>query len=167
MTAEQMPFKFCPVCGADLEVLSDGPDRGRSACQEGHFVHYDNPAVTAFAFVEREGRYLVLDRAREPYRGRWDLPGGFVEAGETPDEAIRRETFEETGLEIEDLRILGAYKSHYGDEGKWTVDIAFHWQASSAKLALSDKNSSATWVTIEQMPALACSGVRSAQSRTR
>ncbi|HVA18556.1 MAG TPA: NUDIX domain-containing protein [Solirubrobacteraceae bacterium] len=41
-------------------------------------MHYDNPAVTAFAFVEREGRYLVLERAQEPYRGLWDLPGGFV-----------------------------------------------------------------------------------------
>ena len=74
-----MDFAFCPVCAAGMTVLSAGQDRGRQACPQGHFVHYDNPAVTAFAFVEREGRYLVLERAQEPYRGLWDLPGGFVD----------------------------------------------------------------------------------------
>ncbi len=87
-------------------------------------VHYDNPAVTAFAFVERDGRYLVLRREHEPHRGDWDLPGGFVECGETPAEAVTRELREETGLDAEALELLGAYKSTYG-AGRWTVDVAF------------------------------------------
>ena len=132
------------------------------ACPQRHFVHYDNPAVTAFAFVERSGRYLVLERGQEPYRGRWELPGGFVEAGESPAEAVRREIFEETGLRIETPNIVGAYTSRYGDGGKWTVDVAFHCQASAGKLSLSAESSDAAWVSIEQMPPLAFEGERSA-----
>lgn len=157
-----MEFRFCPICSHELILLTNGPDRGRSGCREGHFVHYENPAVTAFAFVEREGRFLVLERGQEPYRGRWELPGGFVEAGESPAESVEREVFEETGLSVETPSIIGAYTSRYGDDGKWTVDVAFHCQAPHGEVSLSAESSDAAWVSIEQMPPLAFAGERSA-----
>jgi 8-oxo-dGTP diphosphatase len=161
-TAHAVEFSFCPLCGGRLTVLESGPDRGRMACSKGHFVHYDNPAVTALAFVERGGRYLVLERAQEPYRGLLDLPGGFIEAGESPVEAVEREIFEETGLSVDAPTILGAYSSRYGDGGKWTVDVAFYCQAPVGDLRLSDESSGAAWVTLEEMPTLAFAGERSA-----
>lgn len=161
-TAYAVEFRFCPRCGDELLPLADGPDRGRLGCRRGHFVHYDNPAVTAFALVERDGRYLVLERGQEPYRGRWELPGGFVEAGESPSEAVTREIFEETGLRIETPSIIGAYTSRYGDDGKQTVDVAFHCKATPGDLSLSAESSSSAWVSIEQMPPLAFAGERSA-----
>jgi NAD+ diphosphatase len=122
-----------------------------------------HPAATVFAFVERSGRYLVLERGQEPYRGRWELPGGFVKSRKRPADSIRREILEETGLRIEQPTILGAYTSRYGDDGKWTVDVAFHCQAPpSSDLKLSVESSGATWVSIEQMPSLAFAGERSA-----
>lgn len=157
-----MSFRFCPICGDELIPLESGPDRGRMGCKRGHFVHYDNPAVIAFAFIERSGCYLMLERGQEPYQGRWELPGGFVEAGEGPAEAVRREVFEETGLRVEAPTIVGAYTSRYGDEGKWTVDVAFHCQAPTGDLSLSTESSNAAWVSIEQMPSLAFAGERSA-----
>jgi ADP-ribose pyrophosphatase len=156
--AYENKFRFCPLCGKDLVPLPSGPDRGRPSCLQGHFVHYNNPAITAFAFVERSGCYLVLRRGQQPYRGRWELPGGFVEAGESPAEAVRREIFEETGLRVEAPSIIGAYTSRYGDDGKWTVDVAFHCQAPSSELSLSAESSDAAWVSIEQMPPLAFAG---------
>ena len=48
-----MDYAFCPVCAAGMTVLSDGQDRGRQACPEGHFVHYENPAVEQ----QRRGEY--------------------------------------------------------------------------------------------------------------
>lgn len=157
-----MEFRFCPICSNELISLSSGHDRGRLGCTEGHFVHYENPAVTAFAFVERDGLFLVLERGQEPYRGHWDLPGGFVEAGESPAEGVVREIFEETGLNVETPSIIGAYTSRYGDEGKWTVDVAFHCQAPYGEVNLSAESSDAAWTSIEQMPPLAFSGERSA-----
>jgi 8-oxo-dGTP diphosphatase len=157
-----MKFHFCPICSDELAPLPSGPDRGRMGCRREHFVDYENPAVTAFALVERDGCYLVLKRDQEPYRGHWELPGGFVEAGESPADAVGREIFEETGLRVGTLSIIGAYTSRYGDNGKWTVDVAFHCKAPSGELNLSDESSDAAWVSIEQMPPLAFSGERSA-----
>jgi ADP-ribose pyrophosphatase YjhB (NUDIX family) len=80
-------------------------------------VAYANSAPTASALVvNREGRLLMVRRAIEPYRGMWDLPGGFLEEGEDPVAALRRELLEETGLEIEPLQLLGAYVDWYGPE---------------------------------------------------
>jgi 8-oxo-dGTP diphosphatase len=167
MLAPQLEFRFCPLCSDQLLELADGPDRGRMGCRQGHFVHYDNPAVTTFAFVECNGRYIVLERGQEPYQGRWDLPGGFVEAGESPAEAVRREILEETGLRVEAPYLIGTYTSRYGDMGKWTVDVAFHCKTSSDELSLSAESSGAQWVSIEQMPPLAFAGERSAFEKFR
>lgn len=153
-------FHFCPLCGAALRRKPDDPDRGRPACPTGHFVHYDNPAVTTFAFIRRGGRYLMLRRAVEPYTGAWDMPGGFVEAGESPEECIRREIREETGLEIEIERVIGAYTSQYGDGDRQTVDIGYLCAARDGELRLSDEKSEAVWAPLEEFPQLAFEGER-------
>ncbi len=68
---------------------------------------YDNPAPTATAIVTRaDGAMLLTRRAIEPAFGMLDLPGGFIEAGEDPEQAVKRELLEETGLEIDGHRVL-------------------------------------------------------------
>lgn len=67
----------------------------------------------AYAFIQRkDGAVLLIRKARGPYTGRWDLPGGQIEFGETPEEALRREVNEETGLQITDAPQLLAVFSH-------------------------------------------------------
>jgi ADP-ribose pyrophosphatase YjhB (NUDIX family) len=155
-------FRFCPLCARELEPASGGADAGRLACPEGHFVHYDNPAVTVMGFIRQERAYLVLRRAIDPHRGRWDMPGGFVESGEHPAEALRREVHEETGLDIAVERLLGVYASEYGDTGRHTVDVAYtaHWAAGDVRL--SPESSDARWVQIDEFPDLAFASERRA-----
>lgn len=160
-----MDFRFCPLCAAELLPLpADHRDAGRPACPAGHFVHYDNPAVTTYAFIaDVEGRYLALRRAHPPCVGEWDLPGGFVEAGEPPAGAIRREITEETGLEVELLGVIGAYSSVYGETGRHTVDIGFlarTREQHSPDMLLSDEKSEAGWFPLEQFPDPAFAGER-------
>jgi len=160
-------YRYCPVCAQPLVALPDGHrDAGRSACVAGHFVDYDNPAVTAFAFVERDGLYLALRRAEEPYAGEWDLPGGFVESGESPPDSVRREIREETGLEVGELEVIGAYASAYG-AGRWTVDVGYRCSTIGGELALSAEKSAAAWHALEELPPLAFAGERSALAALR
>ena len=156
-------FRFCPICATPLTPIADGADAGRPGCPKGHFVHYDNPAVTTYAFVrDDEGRYLVLQRALEPFRGQWDLPGGFVEPGETPVDALRRELAEETGLAIAPERILGAFSSQYGDDGRWTVDIGFEARVVGGVFRLDEHEKlAAEWLPLGEVPRLAFKGERS------
>lgn len=147
-----MDYRFCPVCAAPLVTLTEGNDTGLLACPDGHFVNYANPAVTAFAFIEDGGRYLALRRAHEPLVGTWDLPGGFIEAGEYPDDAIRREITEETALEVADLTVFGAWTGQYGDGGKWTVDIAYHCTRAGGEFVMSPEKSEAAWLPLDEFP---------------
>jgi NAD+ diphosphatase len=158
-------FRFCPQCAAALEPLPAADrDAGRPACPLGHYVHYDNPAVTTYAFIaDAEDRYLALRRAHPPCEGAWDLPGGFVEAGEPPAGAIRREIAEETGLQVELLGVIGAYTSVYGETGRHTVDIGFLARIGKqhpADMLLSDEKSEAAWFPLDQFPDPAFAGER-------
>ncbi|MCW2991478.1 MAG: hydrolase [Solirubrobacterales bacterium] len=161
-----MEFRFCPFCAAALRPLPAGHrDAGRPACPQGHFVHYDNPAVTTYAFLAgADGRYLALRRAHPPCAGEWDLPGGFVEGGEDPSAAIAREVREETGLEIDVLGVIGAYTSVYGETGRHTVDVGFHARLAAGQhpgdMLLSDEKSEAAWFALDNFPDPAFAGER-------
>ncbi|MEM9714630.1 MAG: NUDIX hydrolase [Actinomycetota bacterium] len=102
---------FCADCGHRLDELP--PTRCR-ACGE---HHWNNPKPCGSAIVERDGRALLIKRARAPWRGHWDIPGGFCDPAEHPEDAARREVTEETGLrDIELTGCLGAWIDTYPDE---------------------------------------------------
>ncbi len=74
------------------------------------FVHYINPRPVAGTIPVREdGAILLLRRAIDPRRGFWVFPGGYMDVGETAEEAAARETMEEAHLEVADLRLSGVY----------------------------------------------------------
>ena len=97
---------ICPHCAHGEELPLE--------CSRCGWTWYDNPRPTAGAIVERPGddrSILLLRRAVPPEAGRWDLPAGYLAPLESPEEGARRETFEETGLEVDLLRIVGVYTS--------------------------------------------------------
>jgi mutator protein MutT len=69
------------------------------------------PTVGVGAIVVHEGRVLLIRRDKEPLRGRWMVPGGSVELGETLEQAIVREVEEETGLRVRPLELVGVFDS--------------------------------------------------------
>ncbi len=72
-----------------------------------------------------EGRILLIRRATDPYEGYWALPGGFVEVGETLEDAAAREAEEETGLEVEVVRLVGVYSDPDRDPRGHNVSCAY------------------------------------------
>ena len=109
--------KFCPQCGGPLG-LQPHDGRERPICPACGHVVYLNPAPSVAAVLVQEGRVLLVRRCIEPGLGRWSLPGGFIEAGETPREAVVREVREETGITCQPVTLLDAQAvlgGFYGD----------------------------------------------------
>ncbi len=110
-------FHFCPVCGKILQKRPRDP-RDLDWCADCGYVHYKNPLPAAVAIVEREGELLLILRGMPPEKDKWTFPSGFMEAGESPEEACLRELKEETGLTGEIVDLLGVYhepSEMYGD----------------------------------------------------
>ena len=98
-------------CGQGLAtIFPEGDSRERLACTSCGFIHYINPRPVAGTIpVNAEGKVLLGRRDIEPRRGFWVFPGGYMDVGETAEEAARRETREEVCLEVDDLQLVGVF----------------------------------------------------------
>jgi 8-oxo-dGTP diphosphatase len=86
----------------------------------------ETPKLTVDVVIPRQdGKVVLIRRANEPFRGRWALPGGFVDVGETVEQAAIREIEEETGLQIELERLVGVYSDPERDPRGHNVSVAF------------------------------------------
>jgi ADP-ribose pyrophosphatase YjhB (NUDIX family) len=98
--------RYCPRCGQRADV--DFPQR--IMCPHCGYAAYYNPKPVAGAIpVDDEGRVILLRRGFQPGRGLWTFPGGFVDLGESVEDAARRETVEELGMAIEVEGLVGVY----------------------------------------------------------
>ena len=91
--------------------------RRRQRCPSCRWTFYDNPVPAAVAIIRGPRGILLTRRARPPHAGTWDLPGGFLEAGEPPDRGLVRELREELGVRGTLTRLLGFYADQYGSGG--------------------------------------------------
>lgn len=104
------------------------------------------PQLAASAAIFRDGALLVLRRAREPGAGRWSLPGGRVEWGETLPQAVTREVSEETKIAITIVQLAGIREVlPTGTQGHFVVlSYAAHWH--SGEVMLNDEHDDFRWV---------------------
>src|ERR1700736_1623045 len=105
-----MGAKYCLECGDSLSTgIPQGDTVSRSYCRGCGYVHYNNPKLLVACILYRGDRLLWMKRAFGPFAGRWAIPGGFVEHGETVVEAGCREVREETCLILrqQDVHIYG------------------------------------------------------------
>lgn len=106
--------RFCPHCAAPLQWITaaeDGGDKQRLRCPACGWTHWNNPVPVLAAVIEctdRDGRLLLARNAAWPGR-MFALVTGFMEAGETPEDGIRREVAEETALGVDGLSLIGVY----------------------------------------------------------
>lgn len=116
--------------------MEDG--RRRDRCPRCGYTFYDNPAPAAVAIVRGPRGVLLTRRARPPYAGTWDLPGGFLEAGEAPDRGLVRELREELGVRGTLGRLVGFYPDTYGPGGMPVLAVVYAARLSGAPSARSD-----------------------------
>ncbi len=121
----------CPRCAAkDLTW----PSPKHFTCGQCGFVLYLNIAAAAAVIIECQGKILFGLRKHEPGKGMLDLPGGFVDRGESAEAAALREVREETGIELPQIRYLFSLPNtyHYRDIVYDTLDMIYLCHLSDA-----------------------------------
>lgn len=147
-------FTFCPHCGTKLETVEIFR-RLRPRCPNCGFVVFHDPKVAVVALAVHGATVLLVRRAVEPERGKWALPGGYMDAGEMPDEALRREVHEEVGIGVEVGPLLGIFAM--GGPGGRRAGIVLAYRATPAgievpELQCQDDVDAAGWFTHDQLP---------------
>lgn len=112
------------------------------------------PLLTVDALVIYEEKIVLIKRKNPPYENMFALPGGFVEVGETVEHAVIREAKEETGLDIEIIRLLGVYSDPNRDPRGHTVSVCFI-TAGYGDLKAGDDAKDAKLFDIYSLPELA------------
>jgi ADP-ribose pyrophosphatase YjhB (NUDIX family) len=108
---------ICPACGRILSV-------------------YKNPAPVVDIIIEVERKIVLIERRFEPFG--WAIPGGFVDYGETVEQAAMREAKEETGLEVTLIHLLGVYSDPARDSRKHTISTTFVARATGRPVGGDD-----------------------------
>ncbi len=103
-------FTFCPACGGTSVRYAE---KKHWVCPQCGFDLYHNVAAAAALILAVDGKVLTVIREREPARGMLALPGGFIDSGESAEEAARRECAEETGFVPSEVRYLCSFPNIY------------------------------------------------------
>ncbi|MDA7893630.1 NUDIX domain-containing protein [Rhodopirellula sp.] len=113
-TSIENACRFCPRCGDRADVEGCVPFR----CSQCGFANFFGPVAAVGGLVTNEqGELLLVRRAREPGKGKWGLPGGFVDRNETIEQALSREVLEETNLCVSEATYLTSFPNLYNYGG--------------------------------------------------
>lgn len=142
----RMAVRFCPSCGAELELKADENARVCPSCGK---VHYPRIEPCVIAVIER-GEDILLLRHRLRNSDIWCCLAGFVEAGESLEHALIREVKEETGLQIKNIRYAGSQSWPFPDQ----LMVGFYAEYAGGELKLQEEEiMEARWFNRHDLPA--------------
>lgn len=143
------PRTHCPFCGAKNQPIAGTRHRTCRACGENDYL---NPAPAVSVAALRGGKVLLSLRAGPPKEGEWDLVGGFIDAGETVEQALHREVLEETGCTLADVRFAVTATGDYA--GQPTLNFMATARLVGTPKA-SDDSAELRWWPLEEVPPIA------------
>jgi NAD+ diphosphatase len=139
-------FKYCPLCGTPLmKSTVDGKDVLHCSSNSCAYLFWDNPVPVVAAIVEMDGT-VVLARNRQWPEKMFGLVTGFLEKGETPEAAVKREVKEELGLDAEIKYLVGVYSFFEMNQ----LSLAYHL-ASHGDIQLGDELAEIKMVPVEKL----------------
>ena len=118
-------------------------------------MRYKSPKLTADGLILKDKKVLLIKRKNYPFKGKWALPGGFVDYGEKTEDTAIREVFEETGLKTKINNLVGVYSDPNRDPRGHTVSVIYLLEMCGGKLKSSDDASDAKFFDLDQLPKLA------------
>ena len=118
-------FKFCPKCGSDRFAETSEISKKCDSCG---FEFFKNPTIGCGAIIfDDHDRLLCIRRLKDPGAGLLGVPGGFVDLGETMEQAVARETLEETGIQIEVHELIANIPNSYIYKGVEQYPLDFYY----------------------------------------
>ena len=149
-----LEYRYCPYCGTKLDrrfVFG----ATRPVCPNCGFVYFQDPKVAVIGLVTAGRNVMLVRRGVEPAKGQWALPGGYMDAGEMPDEALAREIKEEVGLELEAGRLLGIFSLAKTSRIAGGIVIAYELKVDESPLPALQHNDdvdAAEWFSVDEIP---------------
>ncbi len=148
-SVEVTVMKYCPYCGGTLNRrIPPGDDRERHVCDHCRRVYYENPKMVVGCIPEWEERILMCRRAIAPARGKWTLPAGYLENGESVAQGAVRETLEEAGAAV---RIIQPY-ALFSLPSVNHIYVMFHARMASSYFCPGEESLSVALFEEEQIP---------------
>lgn len=146
-------FLFCPFCASPVveEVRFNALRPVCSACD---FVQFLDPKVAVIALVLYKDKVLLIQRAVDPGKGEWSLPGGYMDAGEMPREALQRELLEEVGLRTEVSELIDIFPMVNDEGARVGIVLAFRGEPSDSPEIpfVADDAQDAGWFSADDIP---------------
>ena len=117
-------------------------------------MSYESPKLTVDGVISKDGKILLIKRKNKPFKGKWALPGGFVNYGEKTEDAVIREIFEEVGLKTKIKNLIGVYSDPNRDPRGHTVSIVYSLDIYGGELMSGDDAVDARFFDINNLPEL-------------
>ena len=144
-------MKYCCQCAAELSLsVLPGDTHERMLCSQCGYVVYENPKILVACFATWGDKVVWMKRAAEPQKGFWSIPSGFMEKGETPEQAAARELWEETGARInpQDMELYLMGSLPFISE----VYLAFRGPLTSPELVKGEESLDVGLFSLEDAP---------------
>jgi NAD+ diphosphatase len=151
-----MKYVYCPNCGK--ENLKH--EQEKSVCKDCGYIIYQNAVVCASVLPVKNGKVLLAVRKNDPFKGEYDLIGGFANPNESAEEAAVREAKEETGLDVKIVKYFGSYPDRYGKDGVYALNIQFIVEIIGGSESAKDDVAGLEWIPIVVIPNLKLNGFK-------
>lgn len=146
-------FSYCETCGSMLIKNLDNDKKLRYYCQSCNRIVYRNskPSVGALILNDRNN-ILLTKRNKEPFKNYWDIPGGFLEFGEDPEDGLKRELKEELNLAISNISLCKVFIEEYNGKNDYVLNLFYECRANTKAKNISDEISKFKWFSLKNLP---------------
>ncbi len=155
ITINSKIYKFCPYCSKALKIKIE-EFKERQWCADCNWTYYPHVASAVGAVIINNGKVLMVKREREPYKGTWMFPAGFVDYGEHPEDTLIREVKEETGLRIMEYRYFILLQAPDDPRSPGHFSIFYQVINYTGELTNNDteENQNIQWFPINNLPSI-------------
>lgn len=146
-------FSFCPRCGHRYPKAPT--DRFHLHCSACSYTLHENLRTSVGALIVKGNQILLVKRAIAPRKNTWDVPGGFTEPTEHPEQTVLREVQEELGIACQVIRLFGVYAPNpypYLGKTNYACDLFYLVKPLNLKFTPADDISACRWFPLSQLP---------------